>query len=47
MRITTLAAFYFSSRVDEAIAQWQKALVIQPQDGEVYTSLGNAFSERG
>jgi len=34
-------------RIDDAIAQWEKALAMQPNDAEAHTSLGNAFLQKG
>ena len=34
-------------RIDDAIAQWQKALALQPNDAAAHTSLGNAFLQKG
>ena len=34
-------------RTDEAIAEYEKALRIQPASAETYYNLGNAFAERG
>ena len=45
--ITTWSVLFQQGRIDDAIAQWQKALAIQPNDAAAQTSLGNALLQKG
>ena len=40
-------AFLQQGRIDEAIAQYQKALAINPDDADIHNNLGNIFLQRG
>ena len=44
---TSVACSFQQGRIDDAIAQWQKALAIQPNDAAAHTSLGNALLQKG
>jgi len=41
------SVLFQQGRIDDAIAQWQKALATQPNDAGFHTALGNAFLQRG
>ena len=41
------SVLFQQGRIDDAIAQWQKALATQPNDAAAHTSLGNAFLQKG
>jgi tetratricopeptide (TPR) repeat protein len=34
-------------KVDEAVAEYQKAIALDPQDAAVYHNLGNALKDKG
>ena len=38
---------FAKGHIDEAIADWEKTLQIQPNDPDAYTSLGNALLRKG
>ena len=41
------SVLFAKGRVDEAIADWEKALEMQPDDADAHTSLGNALLQKG
>ena len=46
--IITAAAFFLQrGAIDEAIADWEMALEMQPNDADAHTSLGNALLQKG
>jgi len=41
------SAFFKKRQLDEAIAQFQKALEINPNDAKAHNNLGDAFAQKG